>query len=309
VTETPALTPGLYGRRPPKRAAAIQLGPLLTGVVPDHPPAVDYLATLSGWQMLGNDQYGDCVAVTWANERRLTSTVLGTANYPTWPQVQAVYKTQNPGFPHQDNGMDIQTLLEYLVATGGPDGVKAVGFAAVDYTNEAEVQAAIAIFGCLWAGFSVQAANEQQFSAGQPWDYVPGSQIVGGHSVLIGGYGTAGPGALGGDERFITWAAETSFTDNFWNHEMEECWAVIWPEHLGSREFLAGMDLAGFAAAYTALTDKPFPVVVPPTPPPVPPTPPTPPVPPVTGSKPSAICSGIAAEFTSLSKALAAIGQ
>ena len=260
--------PGKYGRRAPKRAPAIQLGPLLTGVVPDHPASADYLAALGGgWQMLGNDTYGDCVAVTWSNERRLVSTTLGTANYPGLAQVEQVYETQNPGFPSQDQGMDIQTLLEYLVVDGGPDGVKALGFAAVDYTNPAEVQAAIAIFGCLWAGFNVLQVNEQEFAAGQPWDYVAGSPVAGGHSVLVGGYGTGGTGQLGGDEKFITWAQETSFTDAFWANEMQECWAVIWPEHLGSREFLAGVNLAQFAQDYTAITGKPFPAPIPPTPP------------------------------------------
>ena len=296
--------PGKFGRRAPKRAPAIQLGPLLTGVVPDHPASADYLAALGGgWQILGNDQYGDCVAVTWANERRLVTTTLGTANYPDLNEVITFYKTQNPGFPAQDRGMDIQTALEYLVVNGGPDGVKALGFAAVDYTNEAQVQAAVAIFGCLWAGFNVLQANVQEFSAGQPWDYVAGSPVAGGHSVLVGGYGPAGAGALGGDERFITWAQETSFTDAFWGREMEECWAVIWPEHLGSREFLAGVDLAQFAADYTAITGKPFPAVVP-TPPPSPPPPPPP-----TSSKPSAICTSIAADFTSLAAAFAAEGN
>ena len=40
--------------------------------IPAHPVSEDYAATLNGgWQMLGNDQYGDCVAVGWANLRRL----------------------------------------------------------------------------------------------------------------------------------------------------------------------------------------------------------------------------------------------
>ena len=52
---------------------------------------------------------------------------------------------------------------------------------------------------------------------------------------------------------------ETSFTDNFWANGVEESWVVIWPEHLGSKEFLAGVDLAAFAADYTAITGQPFP--------------------------------------------------
>lgn len=260
-----------YGRRPPKRAAAIQLARVLTGVVPPHPVAVDQLARLKGgWQMLGNDTWGDCVAVTWANVRRLVTAALATENYPTQDQVIAFYKTQNPHFPSQDDGMDIQTALEYLVSHGGPDGVKALGFAAVDVKNVEEVKAAIAIFGSVWTGITVLDANQAEFAQGQPWSYVRGSQVDGGHSVLTGGYGTPGAGALGGDERFITWADETSFTDAFWQHEVEEAWVVIWPEHLEHPAFLAGVDLGAFASDYTAITSKPFPVPVTPTPAPTP---------------------------------------
>ena len=269
--------PGLYGRKPPKRAPALSLSRYLTGAVPAHPAFADYLSRLTGWQMLGNDQYGDCVPVTAANTRRLVTAVLSTEYYWTLAQVIAFYKTQNPGFPQQDDGMDIQTALEYLVKTGGPDGVKAVGFAKVDYTNPAEVQAAIAIFGSVWTGINVQAAQQDQFSAGQPWDWVPGSAIEGGHSIVVGGYGEPRPGALAGDEDMITWAEETSFTDNFWSAGTEECWVVIWPEHLGSKEFLAGVNLAAFAADYTEITGDPFPAVIPPSPVPVPvPVPPSP---------------------------------
>jgi hypothetical protein len=265
-----------YGRKAPKRAPAIQLSRALTGVVPAHPAAADYLARLSDWQMLGNDQYGDCVAVTWANVRRLVTAVAGKENYPSQDEVFAFYKTQNPGFPTQDGGMDIQTALEYLVKVGGPDGVKAVGFAQVNHTNAAEVQAAIALFGSVWTGLTVLNINQTEFGNGQPWDYVRSSPVDGGHSVITGGYGPAGAGALGGDERFITWAQETSFTDSFWRHEVEEAWVVIWPEHLEDPAFLAGVDLAALAADYTAITGKPFPAVVPPQPAPTPVPTPTP---------------------------------
>jgi len=261
----------MYGRLPNDRSRPrLRLSRSLTGVLPEYPATADYLDQLSGWQMLGNDTYGDCVAVTWANLRRLTTAALSTENYPTMSQVMAVYATQNPN--GADNGMDIQTLLEYLVSTGGADGVKAVGFAAVDFTNPAEVKAAIAVFGAVWVGIDVLAANETEFDAGQPWDYVSGSPDVGGHSVLVGGYG--GPGSsspLGGDEKFITWAQETSFTDAFWTKQVTECWAVIWPEHLGSREFQAGVDLAQLATDYTEITGQPFPAPV--TPVPDPPSP------------------------------------
>lgn len=277
---TPARVPGKCGRRAPKNAPALELSRLLTGTVPAHPASADYLAALDGgWDMLGNDQYGDCVAVTWANIRRLvTATLTGTSSYPSLDEVIALYKTQNPGFPAEDNGMDVQTVLELLASQGGPDGVKAVAFAKVDYLNPDEVKAAIAIFGFVWTGVIVSAANQQEFAAGQPWDWDPASPVDGGHSIIVGGYGTPGSGPLGGDERFITWAAETSFTDAFWSNSVQECWAVLWPEHLGTREFMEGIDLAALAADYQAITGKTLPVPAPPAPPgpspvPVPPAP------------------------------------
>jgi hypothetical protein len=268
-----------YGRRPPTNAPALMLGPLLTGVVPAHPVMADNLTPLLEWQMLGNDTYGDCVAVTWANVRRLMTAHAGAERYPTLGEVIAFYKTQNPGFPSDDNGMVIQTALEYLVAKGGPDGVKAVCFAKVDHTKPDEVKAAIAIFGYVWTGIDVLEANMAEFNAGQPWDDVVGSRVDGGHSVITGGYGNAGSsgGALGGDEKFITWAQETSFTDAFWEHDVEEAWVVVWPEHLTSPAFIDGVDLAKLASDYQALTGRRFPVE--PTPPvPVPTPVPAPPV-------------------------------
>ena len=261
--------PYKYGRRPPKNAPALSFGSFLSSAAPAHPQQEDYLAKLTGWQMLGNDVAGDCNAVTWANTRRLVTATLTTEYYPTQAQVWQFYKTQNPGFDpngtsdtngpgsSDDQGMDIQTGLEYLHTTGGPDGVKAVAFAKVDHTNIGEVEAALAIFGALWLGIQVLDANQQQFAKGQAWTDVPGSPIDGGHAILGGGYLTA-------DVKFITWAKETEFARSFWNGVVqgnslvEEAWAVIWPEHLGTTAFEQGVDQAQLAADYQALTGQPL---------------------------------------------------
>lgn len=273
---------GKYGRRPPKNAPALRLGSYLTGTIPDHPAAEDYLAALhGGWEMLGNDRAGDCNSVTWANMRRLVTATLATEHYPSQAQVWQFYQTQNPGFDpngsaqtngpgsSHDQGMEIQTGLEYLARHGGPDGVKPVAFAKVDPSNLTEVEAALAIFGCLWLGILVLDANQEQFAEGVPWTDVAGSPVDGGHAILGGGYQ---PGV-----KFITWGAEAEFAPSFWNGSspdgplVEEAWAVIWPEQLGSRQFQQGIDQAALAADYEAITGRPFPAVVPPPPAPTPP--------------------------------------
>jgi hypothetical protein len=256
-----------YGRRPPKNAPALELANFLAGgAVPPHPPHEDYLNNFPSWDMLGNDKAGDCNAVTWANMRRLITQRLTAENYPTQNQVWEFYQTQNPKFDPNgtaqtngpgstyDQGMDIQTGLEYLHANDGPDGVKVVAFAKVNQTNMDEVQAALAIFGGLWTGIQVLDANQQQFGEGEAWSDVPGSHIDGGHAILTGGYWT--------DISFITWAQQTRFEPSFWNGVVngtplvEELWAVIWPEHLGTKEFEKGVNLAQLAADYHALTGE-----------------------------------------------------
>jgi hypothetical protein len=267
-----------YGRRPPKNSPALRLAPLLTGTVPPPPTAVDYGTKFTGWQMLGNDVAGDCVAVTWANQRALVTTALtGRTEYPDQSKVWTFYRTQNPNFDpngsknhdgpgsSSDGGMDIQTALEMLVKTGGPDGVKAVAFAKVDYGNEQELRAAHAIFGQVWYGVNVLMANMTEFNNGQPWDY-SNSALDGGHSITGVGYTPA-------DYKFVTWAKETEWTQAFRTHQVEEAWVVIWPEHLGSTEFQEGVDLATLAADFQAITGNVLPL---PTPTPTPTPPPTP---------------------------------
>jgi hypothetical protein len=261
--------PYKYGRRPPKIAPALRLASFLSSAVPAHPSSEDYLAKLSDWQMLGNDVAGDCNAVTWANTRRLVTAALSTEYYPTQAQVWQFYQTQNPGFDpngtsstngpgsKEDQGMDIQTGLEYLHSTGGPDGVKAVAFAKVDPTNLNEVRAALAIFGGLWLGIIVLDANQKQFAEGHAWTDVAGSPVEGGHAILGGGYTTA-------DVKFITWAKEAQFAKSFWDGTargqrlVEEAWIAIWPEHLGTAAFDQGVDQAQLAADYQALTGGPL---------------------------------------------------
>lgn len=237
------------GRRTPKRARALHFATLFrTGALPVHPPAYDSIDGWTGWQMLGNDKYGVCVAVSWSTDRRILS---GGASYPAWDQVEALYETQNPGFPKEDNGMDIQTVLEYLVKQGGPDGVKAVAFAKVDHTNFEEMKAALATFKTLWLGVNVTDDNQNQFP-GTPW--TPTGPVEGGHSIIATGYTNL-------LVKMETWAAEGSLSEAFVvdgtgsKPGLEEAWVVIWPEHLTS---LSEDAKAALAVAYQDVTGDPI---------------------------------------------------
>lgn len=228
------------GRRPPKNAPALAFASFGdTLVVPDHPPTYNSISGWTGWDILGNDREGDCVAVTWATVRRIVSTLAGSPDYPTLDKVLEFYRTQNPNFDPNgssstngpgspaDGGMDIQTALEYLVHSGGPDGVKALAFAKVDHRNLDEVKAAIAVFDYVWLGVNVTDTNESEFP-NSPWTVA--GNILGGHSITGTGYDAT-------KFDMETWACQAYLADDFVKNGtstgagVEEAWIVVWPEH------------------------------------------------------------------------------
>lgn len=247
-----------FGRRKPSNKPALMLGQVLSTIVPPHPICVDYIAFFKDWDPLANDLYGNCVAVAWANMTRSITGLLGLNDaeiYPNLEQVLELYKTQNPGFPVEDNGMDMQTMLEHILHNGDPVGRRPVAFAKVHPYDEEEVKAALAIFGVLLLGIQVDKEVVTCFDAGLPIDHSADHPMLGGHAVIGGGY-------LGKDEediRFVTWGKLTGMTDRFLHSGMlEEAWVVVWPEHLGTKQFREGIDMDKLADYYRALTGRPL---------------------------------------------------
>jgi hypothetical protein len=218
-------------------------------------------------KMLGNDAYGDCVAVMVANLIYMISGV-----YPDYAAVIEFYKSQNPRFPSQDNGMNVQTALEYLQKVGMrmPDGTykKAVFFASVDHANQDEVEEMLALFGMGAYGITVSTRNEQEFDAGAHWSWTNGDNDIGGHAVAGGGY-VVNPVL----RHFATWAAETSWDEAFDAHRVDELWIVLFEEHVNGKVYVPGVVLSAAAAEFERVTGKPFPLIPTPGPAPGPPIP------------------------------------
>ena len=250
------------GRRPPTTKPSLLFSDIWKAT-PSHPLTIDYLSDIGDWQMLGNDQYGDCVAVAWANSRRFITNQLGAKEvYPSLANVLTLYKTQNPNFPKEDNGMVIQDMLDYIRKNGDPLGNKPVAFAEVDTSDLEEVKAALYIFGSLILGMDVSYANLDNFDNGEVWKYYRNSPIAGGHAVLAAGYF----GQTSNDVEFVTWAEETSMSDMFWQKQVNnysgEAWVVIWPENLTTKQFVEGIDLKSLADNFFDLTGETLPLPV-----------------------------------------------
>lgn len=274
--ETQQVPDRRLGRRPPSNKPAIMFAQIAATAVLPHPSTVDNLDDVTDFGLYGNDQYGDCGPVSVANSIKLL-TKIGTGEEVSVTQADVfdLYRRSgNPNFDPEtdtdDNGVDMQTMLEALLKDG-IGGRKPLAFAKVDVTNLDEVRAAIAYFGCVLFGIDLQLGQQDDSDPGGVWDYEP-SREWGGHAIVAGKYTSrTEPGVP--DFSAITWAFTIGMTDAFCAHQLEEAWVVIWPEHLTHPDFLAGVDINALAAAYTALTDRPFPAVVPPEPVPVPPAP------------------------------------
>ena len=270
-----AATTRALGVRPAKGAPALLLGRsngTLTGVTPAHSPAADHFAMITSWILGANNRFGTCGPTSVANMRRLVTAYLtGTAAWFSDDQVFDLYRRSgNPDFDPDtgadDNGVDMQTMCEALMS-GGFAGVKPVCFAQVDASNLDDVRACIEIFGSVLLGVTLDEAQNAQTDDGL-WTYSP-SPTWGGHAIMSGRY-TDPTGQIDDRTGLISWQLVVNASDTFLDHQCDQVWVVIWPEHLGSKEFQEGVSLSILSADYTALTGKPFPVQPEPQPDPAP---------------------------------------
>jgi hypothetical protein len=265
------------GRRKPKNAPALLLAELLTGIVPAHPVTVDHFLKLL-FGLYGNDRFGVCGPTSVANLIRLVSAgLLGSEIQPSQDDVYDLYRRSgNPNFnpnlspedPRQeDNGVDMQTMLEELLRNGIGDGkggkIKPLAFAKVNVKDDAELEAAVSIFGGVIWGVNLQTAQQAQTDATPPrWDYKRSSEW-GGHAVLNGAF------EIGKLEDVESWAERVQTTEAFRTNQLEEAWVVVWPWNIDHPAFQEGVDVAALAADYKALTGKELPIAPPPAPVPI----------------------------------------
>ena len=148
------------------------------------------------WQMLGNDTYGDCVV---AGILHAIMAVAGRLKYPvsfTTAQADDAYFALTGG---PDSGLNPPGVFEEWAQGTLPEPAKTLfgaggPFVKIDPTNIQQMKNAIATFGWVGIWVNLQQAQENQFSNGQRWNYIPGSPPVGGHFVIFTGFDRFGVG-------------------------------------------------------------------------------------------------------------------
>lgn len=221
----------------------------------DVPAIVDWASKVLSWPMYYNDSIGDCtcagVGHMFQAFTAYASTMVTLAN----TVILALYEKlsgYNPQTGQNDTGCVEQDVLQDLV-DNGVDGHKVIAFAQVNVKDPAEMKAALYLFGSLYLGIQCPQSAQQQFAAGQPWDYVPGSPIEGGHCIVM---------QYADDQKYkiVSWGALIEMTPAFWQNYGDEAWVVItqdWIEANGNTP--TGLSLQSLLSEFHAITGAPVP--------------------------------------------------
>ena len=143
--------------------------------------------------------------------------------------------------------MYLQQGLNDMRKNGSPDGARPIAFAQVDPKNIDEVHEAISIFGSVWISFFTFLDIIERWHKHLPFKVPEGVEKDGGHSVVVGGYLP--------NMKCVTWGDVSEFDDNYWTTgNVYEAWVVIWPEHIGTRSFMLGVNLGQLVQEMKELT-------------------------------------------------------
>lgn len=270
-----------FGRRHPAAFGPhLKLRNYLKATLPAAPVAYDYTGKAAPIlaDIMGNDQYGDCVFACGGHLVGVETANAGAPYHETLTQVLADYSAVTgfkPNDPSTDNGANIQDALNYWCSHGFADGTKALGYLAVDATNVAEVQSCIYLFENLVLGMSLPDQWISPFPSGNgfTWDKAGSPDTNNGHCVGAFGYLQRGVtiatwGLLG----TLTYQALAEYAVASGSGEL---WVVLTPDQLARGQSKApnGVDWSGLILDFDSIGGHvPVPAPPPPAPPPAPST-------------------------------------
>lgn len=257
---------GKRGKLPAKRLAMGFLHDYAKAPLPAPVYPVDVRAGIpdGGWDMLGNgpdpsctvapDGVGDCGFAGRQHARMAKAAHYGeTETWETSDELVAEYLAYDHG---QDQGVNLADVLLYWYQQG-----VILGFAPVDHTSPAAVDAAVQAFRGVYSGVNLTDDADQLFGEGKPWTLANGEQPDPdeGHCIVkVYANGKDGDG-------WVTWGAFQPSTAGWTAACLTEAWVII-----SSEDEAAKVDMAALTADIEALGGKEAEAVPAPAPGPVP---------------------------------------
>jgi hypothetical protein len=206
------------------------------GVIPTPPANVVVPKAL--YPIDGNDSVGDCtiagvahLKTAWHAKYNLPYTP------PTEPTIVAEYFNLSGG---QDTGLNEANVLQTW-QTAGLFGSKLSAYAPVKPTNILGIHQAVAFFDGAYLGIECPQSAQEQFQNGEPWEYVAGSPVVGGHCIVALGYTQTGL-------LCATWGGVAEVSYGFCAHFLDEVFCLLSGILVERKGDSLGIDLASLKA-------------------------------------------------------------
>lgn len=190
-------------------------------------PASVKVPAVNNWGMLLNDEFGDCVCAGGVHAIAAWDLLVGeTDAIPTADQCIAQYDALTgcvTAGDANDTGLVISQFLKDWATVGMFNSNRLAGYAPVAVASLAEIQQGIAAYGVVIIGINLPQSAETQFESAPAgttpvWTYV-GDAPIGGHCIILVGYGT--------NLFAITWGAVVAVTWEWMTHYLEEAWVCI----------------------------------------------------------------------------------
>lgn len=214
--------------------------------LPTIPASFGHGGDFSNWLMLGNGPddtvapgFQGCGDCAWAAPAHSTMQIFHEAGKPipvfsgkTVVDQYAEYSGYNIQTGANDNGSNMRDVLNWRQGKGYRDDTgtlhKIGPYVSLEPGNIEHVKEATYLFESLEIGIEVPSSAQNQFIEGKPWSVVPGSEIEGGHAIVL--IGNPAPYIF----EVITWGKRQLVTEEFLKKYMDESWAYISPERYAS---------------------------------------------------------------------------
>lgn len=216
---------------------------LNASALPKPPTRFGHEVITLPWQMLGNDNYGDCVFAGAAHETMLWNHEAGRDTRFTDASVLSDYSAVtgfNPHDPNSDQGTDMAVAASYRRKTGVVDAAgqrhTVAAYLAIQPGNITQMFQAMYLFGAVGIGIEFPGSAMTQFNQGRPWKVVAGATIEGGHYVPLV--------ARRHYIEVVTWGRIQPVTQGFLEKYVDEVLAYVSTEALMNNKSPEGFDAA-----------------------------------------------------------------
>jgi hypothetical protein len=202
---------------------------------------------ISDWQVLGNNDWGDCAIAGPYHGEMLFNAVGGRSiNVNTACVLDAYSAITNfdinagpPGKNPTDRGSNVESVAEYWRTVGLTDasGInhKIDAYIALEPGNLDELYMAMYLFDGVGIGVNFPQEWMDAFKIGSSWEALPSYRIVGGHYIL-------GVGRTSGYIDTITWGRQQMLSPAGYRQFNDETLAYVSTERL----LASGKDINGF---------------------------------------------------------------